>query len=172
MENKTKGTAKNARSVAVKTPEGMHKGNRVKTRASRFNSVKHDGQTLEAEPETADPNSLLMLFELELKGIYNVEKQLLKALPEMAKLVSNEELKKAFMHHQQQTERHIERLENIFNRMRIDREETKCLVMEVLIQEGKKTGSEIRRGSCKRRSSDCGSAKNRAFRNLCIRLLV
>ena len=54
------------------------------------------------------------LFIHELKDLYSAEKQLLKALPKMAKATKNEELQSAFEEHLQQTEEHVSRLEEIF----------------------------------------------------------
>ena len=48
--------------------------------------------------------SLRDLFVEELKDIYNAEKQLLKALPKMAKRADSPELKQAFREHTDVTE--------------------------------------------------------------------
>ena len=42
------------------------------------------------------------------------EKQLLKALPKMAKAASNEDLKAGFEEHLEQTKVHVERIEKVF----------------------------------------------------------
>jgi len=76
------------------------------------------------------------LFEEGLKEMYNVEKQLINALPEMAQAAYHEELQNAFLDHLQQTQKHAERLEKIFMRLRIDREEKTCEAMKGLIEEG------------------------------------
>ncbi len=78
------------------------------------------------------------LFELELKDLYSAEKQLTKDLPKMAKASTNEQLRRAFEDHLEETQTHIERLENIFEQLEIayGRVE-KCKAMEGLIEEGK-----------------------------------
>ena len=60
------------------------------------------------------PKKLDDLFLDTLKDIYYAEKQILKALPKMAKAASSPELKKAFQTHQDETETHVERLGDIF----------------------------------------------------------
>ncbi len=85
-----------------------------------------------------EKKSLREVFEKELKGMYDAEKQLLKALPEIAKATYNEDLQEAIMDHVEQTKKHVERLEKIFVRLRIDKDAEKCMAMEGLIEEGKK----------------------------------
>jgi len=50
------------------------------------------------------------LFEETLKDIYYAEKQILKALPKMAKKASSEDLSAAFTAHQEETEGQVDRL--------------------------------------------------------------
>ena len=57
------------------------------------------------------------LFLEELRDIYHAEKQILKALPKMAKSATNQELKQAFELHLEQTEGQVERLEQVFEQL-------------------------------------------------------
>lgn len=54
------------------------------------------------------------LFLDTLKDIYFAEKQILKALPKMARASQSEEGKAAFLKHKEQTEGQIERLQQVF----------------------------------------------------------
>lgn len=54
------------------------------------------------------------LFLDTLKDIYYAEKQILKALPKMARASQSEEGKAAFLKHRDQTQGQIERLEQVF----------------------------------------------------------
>lgn len=77
------------------------------------------------------------LFELELKDLYSAEKQLMKALPKMAKAATNEDLKEAFESHLAETEEQIERLETIFKQLDVSYARVeKCKAMTGLIEEG------------------------------------
>jgi len=87
--------------------------------------------------------TLRQLFEEGLKDIYNAEKQLMEALPEMAAAAYHEELQDAFTIHAEQTKRQAERLEKIFTRLRMDREEETCKAMEGLIEENQKVIEEF-----------------------------
>ncbi len=71
-----------------------------------------------------------------LKDLYSAEKQLVKALPKMAKNAGAADLQKAFQEHLRQTERQVERIERIFNEMGGSPRGKKCVGMEGLIEEG------------------------------------
>ena len=58
--------------------------------------------------------SLEDLFVNLLKDIYYAEKQILKALPKMAKKADSDELRQAFEHHLEETKGQVERLEQVF----------------------------------------------------------
>ena len=80
--------------------------------------------------------SLRDLYLDELKDVYNAEKQLVRALPKMAKSASHEELRTAFEDHLTVTEEQVRRLETIFDDMGKPARGKKCLGMEGLIAEG------------------------------------
>jgi ferritin-like metal-binding protein YciE len=86
--------------------------------------------------------SLRDLLLHELKDLYSAEKQLLKALPKMAKATSHEELKAAFEEHLEQTEEQVTRLEQVFESLGEKPKAEKCLAMEGLIAEAQKTMGE------------------------------
>jgi ferritin-like metal-binding protein YciE len=77
------------------------------------------------------------LFVEELKDLYSAEKQLLKALPKMAKAATSDELRQGFEEHLEQTEAQVARLEEIFEQLEVSPRGKKCLAMEGLIAEGK-----------------------------------
>ena len=75
-------------------------------------------------------------FVEELKDLYDAEKQLVKALPKMAKAADHEELKAAFEDHLQETETHVERLEQVFSIFGETAKGKKCKAMQGLVEEG------------------------------------
>src|SRR3954466_751218 len=81
-------------------------------------------------------DSLADLLQDELKDIYDAEKQLTKALPKLAKKATNEQLREALESHLQETEGHIERLEQVFEQMEMPVRGKKCEGMQHLIAEG------------------------------------
>jgi ferritin-like metal-binding protein YciE len=82
-------------------------------------------------------DSLEKLFLEELKDIYNGEKQILRALPRMAKAAESPELQQAFTKHLKETEGQVQRLERIFKDLGQAVRGKKCKGMEGLIEEGK-----------------------------------
>lgn len=76
------------------------------------------------------------LFIHECKDLLSAEKQLVKALPKMAKGAANEELRRAFEEHLEQTKIHVERLEQVFSGLGKTARAEHCKGMEGLIEEG------------------------------------
>ena len=87
-------------------------------------------------------NTLEQLYIAELKDLYSAEKQLLKALPKMAKAASTPELADAFRTHEQQTREQVRRLDEISRQLGRKLTGKKCIGMEGLIEEGKELISE------------------------------
>ena len=85
----------------------------------------------------AQSKTLQDLFSETLKDIYYAEKQILKALPKMAKSAQSEELKAAFLTHQEQTEGQIERLEQVFEMMGKAARGKHCPAIVGIVDEGK-----------------------------------
>ena len=79
--------------------------------------------------------SLDELLAEELKDIYSAEKQLLRALPKMAKKASAPELKTALQEHAEMTQRQIERLEDVFEALGKPAKAKTCKAMQGLIEE-------------------------------------
>src|SRR5882757_2117531 len=80
--------------------------------------------------------SLEDLFVHELKDLLSAEKQLVKALPKMAKGANSPALQAAFEEHLEQTKGHVERLEKIFSILGKSPRAEHCKAMEGLVQEG------------------------------------
>lgn len=81
-------------------------------------------------------NTLEDLYVNELRDLYHTEKQLVRALPKMAKKASNEELRSAFAEHLEVTRGHVQRLEQIFEDLGMAARAKPCRGMEGLIEEG------------------------------------
>ena len=82
-------------------------------------------------------DSLRKLYVDELKDLYSAEKQILQALPRMAKKAKNEQLKKGFEMHLEETRMQVERLDQIFELLGKSPRGKKCKGMEGLLEEGK-----------------------------------
>lgn len=71
----------------------------------------------------------------QLRDIYYAEKQLVAALPRMAKAASSAELKQAFADHAGQTAGHVARLEQAFEALGVAPRGRKCPAIDGLMQE-------------------------------------
>lgn len=78
-------------------------------------------------------------FVEEIRDLYDAEKQLVRALPKMAKAASSEELKSAFQEHLEQTKGQVQRLEQIFELLDQKARSKPCKGMRGLIEEGQET---------------------------------
>lgn len=81
-------------------------------------------------------NSLKDLYMEELRDLYDAEKQLVEALPKVAKAASNAELKQAIQEHLTQTKGHVQRLERVFKNLGEKPSGKSCEAMEGLVAEG------------------------------------
>jgi ferritin-like metal-binding protein YciE len=75
------------------------------------------------------------LFIHELGDMVDAEKKLVEALGKQAEESSRPELKKAFESHQAQTEKQVERLQQVFQDLGEEPEETECKGIKGLIEE-------------------------------------
>jgi ferritin-like metal-binding protein YciE len=82
------------------------------------------------------------LFLHMLKDVYHAEKQILRALPKMAKSTESGELRQAFETHREETAVQVERLEKVFEILgRKARGET-CEAIQGLVEEAKEVMEE------------------------------
>jgi ferritin-like metal-binding protein YciE len=81
-------------------------------------------------------NTLEDLLLLELNDLYDGEKRLCDALPQMAEAATSPALKQAFQAHLQETKRQVSRLEQIFVDLGRPASRETCDAMKGLIKEG------------------------------------
>src|ERR1700759_2482468 len=81
--------------------------------------------------------SLRELLISELSDLHSAEKQLVAALPKMAKAASSDNLRAAFQDHLEETKGHVDRLDQIFEELGEKPKRKKCKAMEGLVEEGK-----------------------------------
>ena len=75
------------------------------------------------------------LFYDELRDVLSAERQLVQALPKMAKKASSEELKQAFTKHLAETEKQVERVEQAFADTGKTARAKTCKAMQGLVEE-------------------------------------
>ena len=84
------------------------------------------------------------LFLDTLKDIYFAEKQLLKALPKMAKAAQDQTLADGFLTHTEETQGHVERLEQIFELLDKPARGKTCDAILGILEEGKSIMDEFK----------------------------
>jgi ferritin-like metal-binding protein YciE len=84
------------------------------------------------------------LFLDTLKDIYFAEKQILKALPKMAKAAQSDKLRAAFEKHRGETEGQVERLERIFQLLDKPARGKTCDAIQGILDEGKEIMEEYK----------------------------
>ena len=92
------------------------------------------------------PDDIRDLLTIALQDIYSAETQLLQALPEMQDSASSKTLKQAFGEHIQQTERQVERLDEVCKLLDVEPEGKTCEAMQGLVEEGEELTDEFEEG--------------------------
>ncbi|MFN2445498.1 MAG: ferritin-like domain-containing protein [Vicinamibacterales bacterium] len=82
----------------------------------------------------------------ELKDLYHAEKQLIKALPKLAKAATHGDLRSAFETHLEETQGHVSRLEEAFELLDEKVKAKPCAGMAGIIEEGADTIKESDKG--------------------------
>ncbi len=92
----------------------------------------------------AEEKTLDDLFLDTLKDIYYAEKQIVKALPKMAKAATSPQLKAGFEQHLEETEGHIKRLEQVFELLGKPARGKTCDAILGILEEGKSIMDEFK----------------------------
>ena len=79
----------------------------------------------------------------ELRDMYHAERQLVRALPKMAKRAKSDKLRQAFEHHLEETKGHVDRLEQVFEKLDTRTRAKRCEAMEGLLEEAEELMEEI-----------------------------
>lgn len=80
--------------------------------------------------------SLKDVLKEQLEDLHSAETQLVEALPKLARAASNDDLKKAFEHHLEETRGHVKRVEEALGELGVTSPSEVCKGMKGLIAEG------------------------------------
>ena len=92
----------------------------------------------------AKEKTLEDLFYDTLKDIYFAERQILRALPKMARAAQSTELKAGFEKHREETEGHVERLQQVFEIIGKRAQGKTCEAIQGIIAEGEEIMEEFK----------------------------
>jgi ferritin-like metal-binding protein YciE len=98
-------------------------------------------------------------FMDQLKDIYYAEQKIVQSLPKMQEAATTDELKEAFEDHLYQTQRHVRRLEKVFNALGLRPEGKKCEAIEGIIKEAETIISETEENTMTRDAALIMAAK-------------
>jgi ferritin-like metal-binding protein YciE len=124
--------------------------------SSNSRSAAASKSTMKTSPtdqgqQSSGGGQMLQKFLLDaLKDIYWAEKHLTKAIPKLVKAATSEELKNALNDHLEVTEGHIERLEQVFEKLGKKAQAKKCEAMEGLTKEADSIIEETEKGTATR----------------------
>src|SRR4030081_3627491 len=93
---------------------------------------------------TSKDKDLNDLFLDTLKDVYYAEKQILRALPKMAKAARSDKLRAAFEKHHGETEGQVERLEQVFELIDKPARGKTCEAIQAILDEGKEIMEEYK----------------------------
>ncbi|WP_043360295.1 ferritin-like domain-containing protein [Belnapia sp. F-4-1] len=91
-------------------------------------------------------DTIMDLLELSLQDTYSAENQILAALPELEEAATSPTLKQAFREHSEQTERQVERLEEVCRMLGMEPDGESCAAMEGLVEEADDLMEELEGG--------------------------
>ena len=93
-----------------------------------------------------DNATLQKLFVEQIRDVYDAEKQLVKALPRLAKAAQSEELVDALNSHLEETKNQVSRLEKVFQLVETNAKGKPCKGMKGLLEEGNEAIQEEDKG--------------------------
>ena len=92
---------------------------------------------------TKDIKTMDDLFVHQLQDIYYAEKQLVKALPKMADKATDGMLRQGFLTHLEETEEHVNRLEQVFEMHGAEVKAVTCPAIDGIIKEADEVAGEV-----------------------------
>ena len=92
---------------------------------------------------TKDIKTMNDLFVHQLQDIYYTEKQLAKALPDMAEKATDKQLKQAFLSHLDETKTQLQRLEQVFQMHGAEIKAVNCPAIDGIIEEADEVAGEV-----------------------------
>lgn len=121
------------------------------TGSSKSHATRDTGGGASSGHEQFQGSSHLEKFFLDqLKDIYYAEQKICQSLPGMKEAATTEELRDAFEDHLHQSERHVKRLEKVFQTLGKKAEGKKCEAIEGITREVEEIISETEEGTMTR----------------------
>ena len=141
------GRAIRARSMPAAPGTRARSGNSSRRRRSRRSGTTcpRARRSMPKAPTSRRPNPIQELLVDQLRDILHAEKQLLKALPKMAKAARSAQLQRLFEVHLEETEAQVERLNDCFGILGTAARAKPCKGMMGLVEEGEEVIAESKK---------------------------
>ena len=107
--------------------------------------------------------NLQEIFIEHIRDMYDAEKQLVKALPKLAKAADSGDLADAIRNHLEETKKQVSRLEEVFRAVGAPARGKACKGMKGLIEEGSEAVQEHEEGLEPRPRDYCRCAEGRTL---------
>ncbi|MES1161007.1 MAG: DUF892 family protein, partial [Bacteroidota bacterium] len=104
-------------------------------RGQQGNTGREQQRSKSEDSSPQDDSPLEKFFLDQLKDIYYAEQKITQSLPKMQEAATTEQLKDAFEDHLRQTQRHVKRLEKVFQALNQKTEGKKCEAIEGISKE-------------------------------------
>jgi ferritin-like metal-binding protein YciE len=144
-------SASNSRSSSSRSNAGQ--GSNMRANSATTTRGRSSGQSMGAGSNRQDfegLNYLEKFFLSQLQDIYYAERKIMEALPKMMEAATTENLTEAFEDHLHQTQRHIKRLEKVFDSLGKRPEGKKCEAIEGISREVESIIDETEEGTLTR----------------------
>ena len=129
------GKSPRGRTSRSQSTRNRSSGTRSRGQSSRGQGTRSQRRS-QSQRESAGMQTLRELLIDEMADILNAEKQLVRALPKMARAAESEQLKSAIEQHLEETREQVRRVEQAFEALGERPKSKKCDAMEGLITEG------------------------------------
>jgi ferritin-like metal-binding protein YciE len=90
-----------------------------------------------------DIKTMKDLFLHTIEDIYYAEQQIVKALPDMVKMATDAQLKQGFQTHLRETETHVKRLEQVFQKLDVKAKGVDCPAIDGILKEANEVAGEV-----------------------------
>ena len=127
----------------------MYKINLMAQKNSYMQNTNKSGNASQSD-QTGETSYLEKFFTDQLKDIYYAENKILDGLKKMIEAATTDELKDAFQEHYGQTEKHVKRLNKVFELLGKKAEGKKCDAIEGILKEAESIIDETEEGSMTR----------------------
>src|SRR6201996_8065949 len=107
----------------------------------------HSRLTITEQGEAMSVETMQELLIDELKDLYSAEKQIVRALPKLAKAATSPDLKQALTNHLKETEGQVTRLEQIAEIVSKKLTGKTCVGMKGVLEEGSEVIEETDKGT-------------------------